>query len=78
MADLLFVVIVVAFFAITVAYVKACDHIIGPDPDLSSAPDTPPGTAVDAPDAPAGTPADAVSAGGRPASIEVETTRGAW
>lgn len=77
MADLLFVVIVVAFFAITVAYVKACDHIIGPDPDLSSAPDTPAGAAADAPDATGDTPATA-TAGGRPASVEVETTRGAW
>ena len=32
MADLLFVVIIVAFFAICVAYVRVCDHIIGPDP----------------------------------------------
>jgi len=31
-ADLLFVVITVAFFAICVAYVQVCDRIIGPDP----------------------------------------------
>jgi hypothetical protein len=31
-ADLLFVVITVAFFAICVAYVRVCDRIIGPDP----------------------------------------------
>ncbi len=35
MGDLLFVAIVIGFFAICVAYVKACDHIIGPDPDLT-------------------------------------------
>ena len=32
MADLLFVVITIAFFAICVAYVRMCDRIIGPDP----------------------------------------------
>jgi hypothetical protein len=31
-ADLLFVVITVAFFAICVAYVRVCGRIIGPDP----------------------------------------------
>jgi hypothetical protein len=31
-ADLLFVVITFAFFAICVAYVRVCDRIIGPDP----------------------------------------------
>jgi hypothetical protein len=31
-ADLLFVVITIAFFAICVAYVGVCDRIIGPDP----------------------------------------------
>jgi hypothetical protein len=31
-ADLLFVVITIAFFAICVAYVRVCDRIIGPDP----------------------------------------------
>jgi hypothetical protein len=30
--DLLFIAIVVAFFAISVAYVRLCDRIIGPDP----------------------------------------------
>ena len=32
MADLLFVLIGVAFFALCVGYVRLCDRIIGPDP----------------------------------------------
>jgi hypothetical protein len=31
MADLIFVSIIVAFFALCVAYLKWCDRIIGPD-----------------------------------------------
>ena len=31
MADLVFIVIVVAFFGLCVAYVRLCDRIIGPD-----------------------------------------------
>ncbi len=31
MADVLFVVVVVGFFALTAAFVVACDRIIGPD-----------------------------------------------
>ncbi len=31
MVDLVFIVIVVAFFALCVAYVRVCDRIIGPD-----------------------------------------------
>jgi hypothetical protein len=30
-ADLLFVVITIAFFMLCVAYVRVCDRIIGPD-----------------------------------------------
>lgn len=33
MGDLFFVAIVIAFFAVCVVFVKACDSIIGPDPD---------------------------------------------
>jgi hypothetical protein len=33
MRDVLVLVITVAFFALCVAYVRWCDHIIGPDPD---------------------------------------------
>ena len=36
MADLIFVVITAAFFALSVAYVKLCDRIIGPDPVTDS------------------------------------------
>jgi len=32
MADLLFVVITIAFFVLCVGYVHVCDRIIGPDP----------------------------------------------
>jgi hypothetical protein len=31
-ADLLFVVITIAFFVLCIAYVRVCDRIIGPDP----------------------------------------------
>lgn len=34
MGDLLFVAVVVAFFALTVAYVKGCERIVGPDTPL--------------------------------------------
>jgi len=32
MADLVFILITFAFFAVCVAYVQLCDRIIGPDP----------------------------------------------
>jgi hypothetical protein len=35
-ADLLFVVITIAFFALCVGYVRLCDRIIGPDPAPSA------------------------------------------
>ena len=31
MADLLFVVVIVAFFALMIAFVRVCERIIGPD-----------------------------------------------
>jgi hypothetical protein len=31
-ADVVFIAIVVAFFALCVGYVRVCDRIIGPDP----------------------------------------------
>jgi hypothetical protein len=31
MADVIFLILIVAFFALTVLLVKACDRIIGPD-----------------------------------------------
>ncbi len=40
MGDLIFVAVVVAFFAVTVAYVKGLERIVGPDtavgPDLDT------------------------------------------
>jgi hypothetical protein len=33
MSDVVVVAIVAVFFAFCVAYVRWCDHIIGPDPD---------------------------------------------
>ena len=39
-ADLVFIVIVVAFFALCVGYVRVCDRIIGPDPPAASLADT--------------------------------------
>jgi hypothetical protein len=36
MADLVVIIGVVAFFAICVWFVWACDRIIGPDPDLDA------------------------------------------
>ena len=42
MGDLVFAILIVTFFAVAVAYVKACDHIIGPDPALE--PDAEPAT----------------------------------
>ena len=32
MADLLYVAVTVAFFALAAGFVRVCDHIIGPDP----------------------------------------------
>ncbi len=37
MTDLIFVVIVLAFFAVSVLLVVGCDRIIGPDPAPASA-----------------------------------------
>ena len=36
MGDLLFVLVVVAFFALAALFVRWCDHLVGPD-DLSAA-----------------------------------------
>jgi hypothetical protein len=41
LVDLAFLVILVVFFAVCVAYVRLCDRIIGPDPHPTT-------TAVDA------------------------------
>jgi len=42
MGDLLFVAVVVAFFAVTLAYVKGCERIIGPDTPLPDGEDVDP------------------------------------
>jgi len=34
MGDLLFVAVVVAFFAVALAYMKGCERIVGPDTPL--------------------------------------------
>lgn len=31
MSDVIFVAVVIAFFAVAVAYVKGCERIVGPD-----------------------------------------------
>ena len=42
-ADLVFIVIVIAFFAVCVGYVRLCDRIIGPDSPGRDLADTPSG-----------------------------------
>jgi hypothetical protein len=37
MADLIFVAVVVGFFALAVVFVRACDRLVGPDGDLGAA-----------------------------------------
>ena len=44
MADLLFIAITIAFFALAAGFVKICDHIIGPDTDHDLAVDDEPAT----------------------------------
>ena len=41
MGDLLFVAVVVAFFAVALAYVKGCERIIGPDAPVPDDVDAP-------------------------------------
>ena len=36
MADIVFILITVAFFLLCVGYVKLCDRIIGPDPRVDT------------------------------------------
>ena len=43
MADVLFVVVILAFFGLAALLVQACDRIIGPDPvPLAAVDDVPP------------------------------------
>ena len=44
MADLLFIAITIAFFALAAGFVKICDHIIGPDTDHDLVVDDEPAT----------------------------------
>jgi hypothetical protein len=53
MADVIFLLVVVAFFGLMVLLVRACDHVIGPDEAAAPA-----GSIVDAADAPAPAPSD--------------------
>ncbi len=63
MADVLFIAITVAFFAIAVAFVQLCDKIIGPDSEHGDLTETgEAGPAVD-PDADLDTPEHQVHAG---------------
>ena len=39
MADLVFLLVIVGFFALMVLLVRACDHVIGPDPVESGSSD---------------------------------------
>jgi hypothetical protein len=42
MTDVLFVLVLIAFFAVCVGFVKVCERIIGPDPEgvsLSTGPE---------------------------------------
>jgi hypothetical protein len=39
MADLVFLLVTIGFFAVMVLLVRACDHVIGPDPIESGRPD---------------------------------------
>ena len=64
MGDLIYVAIVVGFFAICVAYVRACDAIVGPDGDLSRHPE--PATAPDDATAPDAADAAEPAIGARP------------
>lgn len=38
MRDIVILAVTAAFFALCVAYVRWCDHIIGPDPDINADP----------------------------------------
>ena len=47
MADLVFLVLIVGFFALMVLLVRACDHIIGPDPAPAADPTAEPAAGSD-------------------------------
>jgi len=37
MSDLIFLAVVAGFFALAVGLLRACEHIVGPDPAVSTA-----------------------------------------
>ena len=39
MADVVFLLLAVGFFALCAGYVKLCDRIVGPDPDVPTEPE---------------------------------------
>jgi hypothetical protein len=54
MGDLIFVAVVVAFFAATVAYVRGCERMIGPDTGMEGSVDAETEDAASAPEATVG------------------------
>ena len=54
MGDLIFVAVVVAFFAATVAYVRGCERMIGPDTGVEDSVDAETEDAASAPEATVG------------------------
>jgi len=54
MGDLIFVVVVVAFFALSVAYVRGCERIVGRDTGAELLGDTDTDDAASAPESPLG------------------------
>lgn len=51
MSDLIYVALVVAFFAVAAALVRACEHIIGPDEPATASSSPVAGSAADPVDA---------------------------
>jgi hypothetical protein len=47
MGDVIFVLVIVAFFAAMVLLVRACDHVIGPEDLVTSSREVPPPAAGD-------------------------------
>lgn len=41
MSDLIYLAVIVGFFAVAFGLLRACEHIIGPDTTTASAPATP-------------------------------------
>lgn len=41
MSDLIYLAVIVGFFALAVGLLRACEHIVGPDPVTATTPATP-------------------------------------